>query len=143
MIGDNAAAIFGEGAGWMRRLAAAVAISAAAFGLAARATDESSSSVAAPAPLDEAMLAMMTGGTAAASELGANAEAGAQSLDPTATSVLQASNSHSSSHLAGAARSGEITLGEASGAMGGVNSVQLSTGVGNIQQNSMALAFAF
>jgi hypothetical protein len=44
MIGDNAAAIFGEGAGWMRRLAAAVAISAAAFGLAARATAESSSS---------------------------------------------------------------------------------------------------
>ncbi len=127
----------------MRRLAAAVAISVAAFGLPAQATDELSSSAAGLAPLDDATLAMMRGGAAAALEVGANAEAHAQSVDLTATSSLQASISHSSSHLAGVLKTGDISLGDMSGAMGGVTSIQLSTGTSNIQQNSVALAFVF
>ncbi len=127
----------------MRWLAAAVAISVAAFCLPAQASDELSSSAAGLAPLGDAMLAMMTGGTAAALALGANAEAGTQAVDLTATSSLQAPISHSSSRLAGVLKTGDISLGDVSGAMGGVTSVQLSPGIDNIQQNSAALAFAF
>jgi hypothetical protein len=127
----------------MRWLAAAMAISVAAAGLPAQASDELPPSAAGLAPLDAAALAMMTGGAAAGFGPGANAEAGAQSVDLTATSSLQASISHSSSHLAGVLKTGDISLGNVSGAMGGVTSVQLSTGINNIQQNSAALAFAF
>jgi hypothetical protein len=141
MIGDNTAAISGEGGGRMRWLAAAMAISVAAVGLPAQASDELPPSAAGLAPLDDAMLATMMGGAAAGFELGANAEAGA--VDLTATSSLQASISHSSSHLAGMLKTGDISLGDVSGAMGGVTSIQLSTGINNIQQNSATLAFAF
>jgi hypothetical protein len=127
----------------MRWLAAAMAICVAAVGLPAQASDELSSAAAGLAPLDAAALAMMTGGAAAGFELGANAEAGAQSVELTATSSLQASISHSSTRLAGMLKTGDISLGDVSGAMGGVTSVQLSTGINNIQQNSAALAFAF
>jgi hypothetical protein len=127
----------------MRWLAAAMAISVAALGLPAQASDDLSSSAAGLVPLDDAVLAMMTGGAAAALGLGASAEAGAQSVELTATSSLQASISQSSSHLAGALKTGDISLGDVSGAMGGVTSVQLSTGINNIQQNSAALALAF
>jgi hypothetical protein len=127
----------------MRWLAAAMAISVAAVVLPAQASDELPSSTAGLAPLDDAMLAMMRGGAAAGLQLGANAEAGVQSVDLTATRSLQASISHSSSHLAGVLKTGDISLGDVSGAMGGVTSVQLSTGISNIQQNSAALAFAF
>ena len=74
----------------MRWLAAAMAISVAAVVLPAQASDELPSSAAGLAPLDDAMLAMMRGGAAAGLQLGANAEAGAQSVDLTATSSLQA-----------------------------------------------------
>ena len=127
----------------MRWLAAAMAISVAAVGLSAQASDELPRSAAGLAPLDDAMLAMMTGGAAAALGLGASAEAGARSVELTATSSLQASISHSSTRLAGMLKTGDISLGDVSGAMGGVTSVQLSTGINNIQQNSAALAFAF
>ncbi len=127
----------------MRWLAAAVAISVAAFSAPAQASDDLSSSAAGPAPLDDAMLAMTTGGAAAALQLAAATEAGAQSVDLTATSSLQASISHSSARLAGALTTGDISLGQVSGAMGGMTSIQLSTGFNNIQQNSTALAFAF
>jgi hypothetical protein len=139
MIGDNAAAIFGDGASGMRRLAAAVAILVAAFGLPAQASDAPAPLAADLAPLDQAILAMTTGGAAASFELGATAAA----VDLTATSSLQASISRSSSHLVGALKTGDITLGDVSGAMGGVNAVQLSTGINNIQQTSVALAFVF
>jgi hypothetical protein len=131
----------------MRWLAAAMAISVAAVCLPAQASDVLPPSAAGLAPLDDAMLATMTGGAAAGFELGVNAEAGAQSVDLTATSSLQASISHSAGHLAGVLKTGDISLGDVSGAMGpmggGVTSVQLSTGINNIQQNSAALAFAF
>jgi hypothetical protein len=127
----------------MRRLAAAVAISVAALSLTAQAHDEPSASAPELVPLDDGLLAAMTGGAAAAFELRVNAQAGATSVDLTATSSLQASISHSSSHLNGALMTGDIGLGEVSGAMGGVNSVQLATGIGNIQQSSVALAFVF
>ena len=127
----------------MRWLAAAMAISVAAVVLPAQASDELPSCAAGLPSLDDAMLAMMRGGAAAGLQPGANAEATAQSVDLTATSSLQASISHSSSHLAGVLKTGDISLGDVSGAMGGVPSVQLSTGINNIQQNSAALAFAF
>ena len=127
----------------MRWLAAAMAISVAAVGLSAQASDELPRSAAGLAPLDDAMLATMTGGASAGFELGTNAEAGAQSVDLTATSSLQASISHSATRLAGMLKTGDISLGDVSGAMGGVTSVQVSTGINNIQQNSAALAFAF
>ncbi len=127
----------------MRWLAAAVAISVGAFGAPAQASDDLSSSAAGLAPLDDAILAMTTGGAAAALQLGAVTEASAQSLDLTATSSLQASISQSSARLAGALTTGDISLGEVSGAMGGMTSIQLSTGFNDIQQNSAALAFVF
>lgn len=126
----------------MRWLAAAVAIAVAVFGLSAQAADDLSSP-AVPAPLDDTLLAMVTGGAAAALELGANLGAGVQSIDLTASSSLQASISRSSSHLAGGLKTGDIALGEVSVAMGGVNSAQLSAGIDNIQQSSTALAFVF
>jgi hypothetical protein len=121
----------------MRWLAAAVAISMGALSVPAQASDELS---AGSAPLDNAMLAMMTGGAAASFQFGG---AGAQSVDLTASSALQASLSHSQSSLGGALRTGDIALGDVSGAMGGVTSIQLSTGFNNVQQSSAALAFAF
>jgi hypothetical protein len=127
----------------MRWVVAAVAISMVAFGAAAQASDDLSSSAAGLVPLNDAMLAMTTGGAAAALQLGAATEASAQSVDLTATSSLQAAISHSSARLAGTLTTGDISLGEVSGATGGMNSVQLSTGFNNIQQNSVAPAFVF
>jgi hypothetical protein len=86
---------------------------------------------------------MMTGGTAVALQLASAAEAGARAVDLSATSTLQASISRSSARSAGALTTGDISLGGASGAMGGMTSLQLSTGFNNIQQNSAALAFVF
>ena len=125
----------------MRWLAGAML--AAAFGLPAQANDDLSSSILGLAPLGDTMLAMTTGGAAPPLGLGAATEASAQSVDLTAASSLQASISRSSAHLAGALTTGDISLGEGSGAAGGVNSLQLSTGFDNIQQNSAALAFVF
>jgi len=95
------------------------------------------------APLGDAMLALTTGGTAGAAQLGATAAAGPESIELTATSSLQASISHSSAHPGGTLTTGDITLGDVSGAMGGMTSIRLSTGINNIQQNSVALAFVF
>jgi len=96
-------------------------------------------------PLDNATLAMITGGAAAAAlqQLGVAAEVTAQSVDLTASSSLQASISRSSARSAGALTTGDISLGGVSGAMGGMTSLQLSTGFNDIQQNSAALAFVF
>jgi hypothetical protein len=121
----------------MRWLAAAVAISLGAFSAPAQASDELS---AGSAPLDDGILAMMTGGAAPSFQFEG---AGAQSVDLVASSSLLASLSHSQSRLAGALRTGDIALGDVSGARGGVTSIQLSTGFNNIQQSSAALAFAF
>jgi len=143
MIGENAAAKFRSGSGRMRWLAALI-ISLGAFSAPAQASDDLSPSATGLVPLDDATLAMMSGGTAAAlQQLGAAAEASARSLDLTATSTLQASISHSSARAAGALSTGNISLGGVSGAMGGMTSLQLSTGINNIQQNSVALAFVF
>ena len=126
----------------MRWLTAAVMISIGAFSAPAQASDDLSPT-AGLVPLDGGMLATMTGGTAAALQLGAAAEVSAQALDLTATSTLQASISHSSVRSAGTLSTGDISLGGVSGAMGGMTSLQLSTGFNNIQQNSGALAFVF
>jgi len=120
----------------MRWLVAAVAISVGAFGAPARASDELPLS-AAGTPLDAAALGLARGGTA--TEAGASAEA----LNLTATSTLEASLSQNSIYPSGTLRTGDITLGDVTGARGGVTSVQLSTGFNNIQQSSAALAFAF
>jgi hypothetical protein len=143
MIGDNAAANFWRRSGRMRRLAAALMISWGAFSAPAQASDDLSPSATALVPVDNATLAMMTGGTAVALQLAAAAEAGARAVDLSATSTLQASISRSSARSAGALTTGDISLGGVSGAMGGMTSLQLSTGFNNIQQNSAALAFVF
>lgn len=126
----------------MRRLAAALMISWGAFSAPAQASDDLSPSATALVPVDNATLAMMTGGTAVALQLAAAAEAGARAVDLSATSTLQASISRSSAR-SGALTTGDISLGGVSGAMGGMTSFQLSTGFNNIQQNSAALAFVF
>ncbi|HUL10365.1 MAG TPA: hypothetical protein VLV76_28820 [Candidatus Acidoferrum sp.] len=120
----------------MRWLVAAVAISMTAFSTPARASDELPLA-GAGMPLDAAALGLARGGTA--TEAGASAEA----LNLTATSTLEASLSQASTQVSGELRTGDITLGDVTGAMGGVTSVQLSTGFNNIQQSSAALAFAF
>jgi hypothetical protein len=127
----------------MRWLAAVLGISVAAFGVPAMASDDLSLSAAGLAPLGDAILALTTGGAAGTALLGATAAAGPESVELTATSSLQASISHSSARLGGALTTGNISLGDVSGAAGGVTSLQLSTGFNNIQQNSVALAFAF
>jgi hypothetical protein len=125
----------------MRWLAGAIL--AAAFGLPAQANDDLASSILGLVPLGDTMLAVTTGGAAPPLGLGTTAEASAPPVDLSAASSLQASISRSSAYLAGAVTTGDISLGEGSGAAGGVNSLQLSTGFANIQQNSAALAFAF
>jgi hypothetical protein len=120
----------------MRRLAAMVAISMAAFSTPARASDDVYA--AALAPLDDVLLAMATGGAAPGLQFGEGS-----SVDLTATSSLQASLSHSSTRITGVLKTGDVDLGGVSGAMGGVTSIQIATGVNNIQQSSAALAFAF
>ena len=137
MIGDNATAVFDEGNGRMRRLAAMVAISMVALGASAQASDELCA--AGLAPLDDAALALATGGAAPGLQVGA----GASAVDLTATSSLQASLSHSSTRVAGSLRTGNVDLGSLSGASGGVTSIQVATGINNIQQSSAVLAFAF
>jgi hypothetical protein len=140
MIGDNAAAIFLNGSNRMQWLAVAAGLwAAAAFAAPARASDE----LSLPAPLDDTTLVLMTGGAAAAGQIGATADARVEGLDLTATSSQQASISHSAVHLSGVLSSGNIDVGDVSAAMGGVASLQLSTGFSNIQQNSVALAFVF
>jgi hypothetical protein len=126
----------------MRWRLAAFCISMVAFNAQAQASDELPLSAAGLAPLGDATLALTTGGAAAALQLGAGAAADAQSVDLTATSSLQASISHSSLRQAGVLTTGSISLGTVSGATGGMTSLQLSTGINNIQQNSVALAFA-
>jgi hypothetical protein len=123
----------------MRWLVAAFCVS---FGAQARASDELPLSTAGLAPLGDAALALTTSGAAAGLQLGAAAAADAQSVELTATSSLQASISHSSLRQAGVLTTGNISLGTVSGATGGMTSLQLSTGINNIQQNSVALAFA-
>jgi len=120
----------------MRRLAAAMALSMVAFSASAQASDELSA--AGLAPLDDALLALATGGAAPGLQLG-----NASAVDLTATSSLQASVTHTSTRIAGGLRTGDVDLGAVSGARGGVTSVQVATGFGNIQQSSAALAFAF
>ena len=69
----------------MRRLAAALMISWGAFSAPGQASDDLSPSATALAPVDNATLAMMTGGTAVALQLGAAAEAGTRAVDLSAT----------------------------------------------------------
>jgi hypothetical protein len=88
------------------------------------------------------MLSLTTSGGDAGLQLGAATAADAQSIGLTATSSLQASISHSSLRQAGALTTGNISLGTVAGAAGGMTSLQLSTGINDIQQNSVALAFA-
>jgi hypothetical protein len=126
----------------MRWRLAAFCISMVAFGAQAQASDDLPLSTAGLAPLVDAMLALTTGGEAAALQLGAATEANAQSVDLTATSSLQASISHFSLRQASVLTTGNLSLGTVSGATGGMTSLQLSTGINNIQQNSVALAFA-
>jgi hypothetical protein len=127
----------------MRRLVAAMMISLGAFSAPAQASDDLSPA-AGLVPLDDAMLAMTTGGAAAVLQVGSAAtEATAQAVDLSASSTLQASISHSSVRSGGALTTGDISVGGVSGAMGGMTSLQLSTGLNNIQQNSAALAFVF
>jgi hypothetical protein len=121
----------------MRWLVAAVAISVGAFGAPAGATDELPP-LAAGTPLDAVALGLARGGSAAV-----DAGASAESLHLTATSTLKASLTHTSTQLSGTLRTGDITLGDVTGAMGGVTSVQLSSGFNNIQQSSAVLAVAF
>jgi len=120
----------------MRWAVAAVVISMAAFSASTQASDV----LPASGPLDDATLAMMTGGASASVQFGG---AGGQAVELAASSALDASLSHSSTGLAGSLRTGDIALGDVSGAMGGVTSIQLATGFNNIQQSSAALAFAF
>jgi hypothetical protein len=120
----------------MRHLAAMVAISMAAFSTPARASDDLSA--AGLSPLDDALLAMATGGAAPGLQFGEG-----PAVDLTATSSLRASLSQSSIRIAGALKTGNVDLGDVSGAMGGVTSIQVATGINNIQQSSVALAFAF
>jgi hypothetical protein len=126
----------------MRWLLAAFCISMVAFGTQAQASDELPLSAAGLSPLGDAMLALTTGGAAASLQVGAATKASIQSVELTATSSLQASISHASVRQAGALTTGDISLGEVSGSTGGMISLQLSTGINNIQQNSVALAFA-
>jgi hypothetical protein len=127
----------------MRWLAAALGMSIAAFGVPAMASDGLPLSGAGLVPLGDAMLALTTGGAAGAGQFGATAAAGPGSVELAATSSLQASISHSAARLGGTLTTGDITLGDVSGVAGGMTSLQLSTGFNNIQQNSVALAFAF
>lgn len=113
----------------MRGLVAAMALSLAAFSTPAQASDDLY------APLDDALLALATGGAAPGVD--------ASSVDLSAASSLQASVTHASARIAGGLKTGDVDLGGVSGATGGVTSVQIATGFGNIQQSSVALAFAF
>jgi len=116
----------------MRRLAAAMALSLAAFSIPAQASDDLYAGLA---PLDDALLALATGGVAPRLD--------ASSVDLSAASSLQASVMHVSTRIAGVLKTGDVDLGAVSGVRGGVTSVQIATGFGNIQQSSVALAFAF
>jgi hypothetical protein len=127
----------------MRRRLAAFCIAMVAFGAQARASDELPLSAAGLSPLGDAMLGLTTGGAAAAAQRGATAAAAPESVNLTATSTQQALISHSSVRLAGTLTTNDISLGDVSGATGGMTSIQLATGLNNIQQNSVALAFAF
>jgi len=120
----------------MRRLAAMVAISMAMVSAPARASDEIY--VAELAPLDDALLAVARGAAAPGLQFGEG-----PAVDLTATSSLQASLSHSSTRIGGALRTGNVDLGDVSGARGGLSSIQVATGINNIQQSSAALALAF
>jgi hypothetical protein len=137
MIGENGAAVFGEGRERrMRGLAAMVAISMAMLSAPAQASDELCA--AGLAPLDDALLAMATGGAAPGLQFGEGL-----AVDLTAASSLQASLSHSSTRIGGALKTGDVDLGDVSGARGGLTSIQVATGFNNIQQSSAALALAF
>ena len=120
----------------VRRLAAIVAVSMAAFSAPAPASDELYA--AGLAPLDDALLAMATGGAAPGLQLGEG-----HTVDLTATGSLQASLSHSSTRIADVLKTGDVDFGDLSGARGSLTSLQIATGINNIQQNSAALALAF
>ena len=117
----------------MRLRAAAMALSVAALSAPAQGSDDLNA--AGLAPLDDALLALATGGAAPGLDV--------SSVDLNAASSLQASVTQASSRIAGALKTGDVDLGAVSGARGGVTSVQIATGFGNIQQSSVALAFAF
>src|SRR5262245_33167249 len=125
-----------RGARRMRRLAAMVAISMAAVSAPAQASDELSA--VGLAPLGNALLAMATGGAGPSLQFGRG-----PAVDLTATSSLEASLSQSSTRMGGALKTGDVDLGEVSGARGGLTSIQVATGINNIQQSSAALAIAF
>ena len=63
-------------------------------------------------------------------------------LAVTSTSTAQASISHSTVHLGGQVTTGDVALGSFSTG-GGVASLQAATGIGNIQQNSVAVVLSF
>ena len=136
MIGENGAAVFGRGTRRMRLLAAIVAISMAVVSAPAQASDALSE--VGPAPLDDALLAMATGGAVPGLQFGEH-----PAVDLTATSSLQASLSQSSTRVGGALKTGDVDLGDLSGARGGLTSIQVATGINNVQQSSAALAVAF
>lgn len=120
----------------MRGLAAMVAIAMAVMSAPVQASDELS--VAQLAPLDDALLGMTRGGAAPGPPVGEG-----PAVDLTAISSLQASLSQSSIRTGAALKTGNVDLGNVSGARGGLTSVQIATGFNNIQQSSVALAFAF
>jgi hypothetical protein len=136
MIGDNAPRNFSGGIGAMRWMAAAALLSVMSGAAPAGASDELGPS------LGDAVLALVTAAGTGDMQIGAGAGA-AETLNLTATSSLQASITRSRITAGGGLATGNISLGGASAAAGGVNSVQLATGFGNIQQSSVALVFAF
>jgi hypothetical protein len=69
----------------------------------------------------------------------AGASTDAIPLAVTSTSTAQASISHSTAHLGGQITTGDVAL-SSFGAGGGVASLQAATGIGNIQQNGIAVA---
>ena len=136
MLGDNAACNFSGGIGAMRWMMAAALLSVMSGAAPAGASDDLGPS------LGDAALALATAAGTGDLQVGAGAE-GTETLNLTSTSNLQASITRSRVTAGGGLATGDISLGGASAAAGGVNSVQLATGFGNIQQSSVALVFAF
>jgi hypothetical protein len=93
--------------------------------------DETLPSMGQLVPLPTELLAMTTGGSA---------QPGILAL--TATSAAQASIAGGSVNLGGLVATGNVALGEFS-ATGGVGTLQVATGIGNIQQSSVALVVSF
>jgi hypothetical protein len=115
----------------MRGILGAVGLSLTVLSGAPAGADEALLSPADVAPLPANVLALTAGGSADAAPL-AMASA----------STAQASISRSTVALAGSLATGGIALGRF-GASGGIGSLQAATGIGNIQQNSVAVVLSF